>query len=83
MPFDAIALACSMTIWELTVFEKEFHEDQPIGGPGTGIIRVVEEGRGSAIVLVIKMAKNDALRNPDRSFLVMRSILATERRPHN
>ena len=31
-----MALAWSMTIWESTVFEKLFHEDQPMGGRGIG-----------------------------------------------
>src|SRR5271168_4186595 len=37
MPFVAMALACAMTTPESTVFEKLFHDDQPIGGGGTAI----------------------------------------------
>ncbi len=39
MPFDAMALAWAITISALTVLEKLFHEDQPMGGGGTGMGR--------------------------------------------
>src|SRR5579863_3602353 len=39
MPFDAMALASAITISALTVFEKLFHDDQPIGGGGIGMGR--------------------------------------------
>src|SRR5258708_18917234 len=34
-----MALAWSITIWEVMVLEKLFHEDQPMGGGVTGIGR--------------------------------------------
>src|ERR1039458_377147 len=37
IPFDAMALACSIVTFESTVFENAFHEDHPIGGGGTAI----------------------------------------------
>src|SRR5450631_4036368 len=39
IPFDAMALACSIVTFESTVFENAFHEDHPIGGGGTTICR--------------------------------------------
>src|SRR5215469_12464710 len=39
MPVETMAFAWAITICASTVFEKLFHDDQPIGGSGTGICR--------------------------------------------
>src|SRR5579862_6466629 len=41
MPLEAMARACAMAISESMVLEKLFHDDQPMGGGGTGIDRGV------------------------------------------
>src|SRR2546421_12200150 len=59
MPFAAIALACAIAICASMMLEKLFHDDQPMGGGGTGMGRA-EPGPAARAEADIRMGARTA-----------------------
>src|SRR6516225_8356110 len=71
MPLATMAFAWAIVTCASTVFEKLFHDDQPIGGGGTGICRTASGSTADNLELK-NIAENAAINNVQFLMLFVR-----------